>query len=166
MPIHAVFFYTVRIGRPKLLILLFALGGMGQALADERPAMSIARAARPEVVRGNERRLLDQLQRFLDARQWDDAWSLVARLVEADSTSVVPIDESLYVALPAYCHRLLSHLPPAALARYRELVDPTAEAWYRQGVATATPGCCVVWSMKCSAAVGATTPCWPWANWR
>ncbi|MCH8840421.1 MAG: PQQ-binding-like beta-propeller repeat protein [Planctomycetes bacterium] len=140
------FYFPARIGRPKLLIVatgfllfvlggLFALSGMGQALADERPGMSIATDARPEVVRGNERRLLDQLQRFLDARQWEDAWSLVARLVEADSTSVVPIDESLYVALPAYCHRLLSHLPPEALARYRELVDPIAEAWYCQGVA-------------------------------
>lgn len=137
-------FFPARKGCSTILcvavgIALLSVGGMRQAPAIEWPDISSVMAARPEVVRGNERRLLDQLHRFLDARQWDDAWNLVARLVEAESTSVAPIEESLYVALPVYCQRLLSKLPPSALARYRELVDPTAEGWYRQGVAQRDP---------------------------
>jgi len=121
-----------------VLILLFLGSGVGNATASD-VALPVASAARPEVVKGNERRLLDQFQRYLEARQWDDAWRVVSRLLESDSTGTVQIEESLYVSLPAYCQRLLSELPTDALAHYRELVDPAAEAWYHQGVKERDP---------------------------
>jgi outer membrane protein assembly factor BamB len=120
----------------KMLVFALAAGLFG-LLSDTtmgQPNLPVATPARPELVRGSDRRMLDQLQRFLDARQWDDAWELVGRLMETKSSSLVAIDESLYIALPAYCQRLLSRLPPDALTGYRELVDPTAQAWYRQGI--------------------------------
>lgn len=134
------FQFPARLGRLKLLILAVGvlccgLSGALQAQADGR----LAASARPYTVNGNDRRLLDQLQRFLDAQQWNDAWRLVDRLVATNSTSVVPIEKTLYISLPDYCHRLLSQLPNDGLASYRQRVDPTAEAWYRQGIAGRDP---------------------------
>lgn len=91
-------------------------------------------AARPYVVRGAERRLLHRAERFLDNQQWDDAIEALMRLLESGESNLVAIDEHRYVRLSEYCHRLLAKLPAEALARYRRLVDATAETWYRQGI--------------------------------
>lgn len=90
--------------------------------------------ARPYVVRGAERRLLDRAERFLEDQQWDDAIEALMRLIESGESDLVAIDEHRYVRLSEYCHRLLAKLPAEALARYRRLVDATAETWYRQGI--------------------------------
>lgn len=89
--------------------------------------------ARPYVVRGTERRLLDRAERFLDNQQWDDAIEALMRLIESGDSNLVAIDEHRYVRLSEYCQRLLAKLPAEPLARYRRLVDVTAETWYRQG---------------------------------
>ncbi len=90
--------------------------------------------AKPYVLRGAERRLLDRAERFLADQQWEDATDGLMRLLESDNPSVVAVDERRFVSLSEYCHRLLTRLPAEALARYRALVDVTAESIYRQGV--------------------------------
>ena len=129
-----------RNGKPTPLILAAGVLLSGwcptsPTLAGAEPNRSSFTAAKPEAVGGREHRLLERFRRSLDEQRWDDAWNLVGRLVETDSPGMVPVDESLYVSLPDYCQRLLSRLPLEVLEGYRALVDPIAEAWYREAVA-------------------------------
>ena len=93
-----------------------------------------ATPARPYVLRGAERRLHDRAEQFAVDGQWEDAVEALMRLLESESSSVVALDDQLYISLPEYCHRVLAQFPPKSLARYRQLVDATAETWYRQGI--------------------------------
>ncbi len=93
-----------------------------------------ATPARPYVLRGADRRLLDRAEQFVVDEQWDDAVTVVLRLLEPDNFSVVSVGEQHYISLPEYCHRMLAKLPVKPLARYRQLVDASAESWYRQGI--------------------------------
>lgn len=92
-------------------------------------------AARPYVLRGADRRLLDRADRFLKDQQWDDALRVLMQLIESKNPSVTKQSDQSYVSLQAHCHRLISQLPPEPLARYRSLVDTTAKSWYQQGIA-------------------------------
>lgn len=91
--------------------------------------------ARLYEVRGSQRRLLDRMEHFLEKERWDEAFDIAVRILQSESSSVVAVDQHHYVGLREYCHRLIAELPPGPLARYQELVDTTAEAWYRRGVA-------------------------------
>ena len=97
------------------------------------------RPARPYVLRGAERRLYDRAEQFAVDGQWEDAVEALMRLLESGSSSVVALDEQLYISLPEYCHRVLAQFPPKSLARYRQLVDATAKTWYRQGIENRDP---------------------------
>lgn len=90
--------------------------------------------AKPYVLRGSDRRLLDRAERFLEDEHWEDAIAALMRLLEADNSSVVAIDEDRFISVNEYCQRRLARMPPEALARYRALVDGTAESWYREGI--------------------------------
>ena len=115
---------------PVLVVVIFAELRAAEQLRQWQPT-----PARPYVLRGADRRLLDRAERFLVDEQWDDTIAALMRLLEADSPSVVAVDERLFVGLSEYCHRLLGQLPPEPLARYRSLVDTAAEATYRRGIA-------------------------------
>jgi len=90
--------------------------------------------SRPYVLRGTDRRLLDRAERFLADRQWDDAVAAVMRLLDKENSSVIAAGDQQYVSVSEHCHRFLANLPAEPLARYRKLVDATAESWYRQGI--------------------------------
>ncbi len=113
----------------------FLVAFPAQVIAVESVRLWRATPARPYVLRGAERRLLDRAEQFLADGQWDDAVAAVTRLLEAENFAVVAVDEQRYVSLSEYCHRLLAKLPGKPLARYRSLVDATAKSWYRQGIA-------------------------------
>ncbi len=98
-----------------------------------------ATPARPYVLRGAPRRLLDRAEQFLADEQWDDAIAALMRLIEPDNFNVVAIGEQRYVSLSDYCHRLLAKLPAEGLARYRTLVDAPAKSSYRQGIENRDP---------------------------
>ena len=104
------------------------------AFAAEPVRLWKATPARPYVLRGAERRLLDRAEQFIADEQWDDAIAAVMRLLESDNYHVVAVDEYRYLNLTDYCHWLLSQLPAEPLSHYRKLVDVTAETWYRQGI--------------------------------
>ncbi|NOZ41080.1 MAG: PQQ-like beta-propeller repeat protein, partial [Planctomycetes bacterium] len=93
-----------------------------------------ATPARPFVLRGTERRLLDRAERFLADEQWDDAIGALIRLLEQDNFRLIAVDDQRYISLTEYCHRLIAKLPVESLARYRNLVDATAKSVYRQGI--------------------------------
>ena len=93
-----------------------------------------ATPARPYVLRGTQRRLLDRAEQFLADEQWEDAVAALMRLLEPDNFSLVALDAQHYVSLQEYCHRRLAQLPVEPLAHYRALVDATAESGYRHGI--------------------------------
>jgi len=95
-----------------------------------------ATPARPYVLRGADRRLLDRAEQYAAGEQWDDAQAAITRLLAEENSSVVAIKDDRYVSLPEYCHRLLARFPAEPLARYRRLVDASSKSWYQQGFAT------------------------------
>jgi len=127
----------MRLTRPLLsdcakLLVVIVLGGFAPFGEAAEPT---AEAARPYLLRGHNRRLLDSVVRLVDAEQWDDALDLLLRLIDLEDDSVVSIADHRFVSLQNYCHRLITRLPPTTLARYRAQVDPLAETWFRQGIA-------------------------------
>jgi len=124
----------------RLLSLLIALVATVALVANGANAVEsvkpwTAAPARPYVLRGADRRLLDRAEQFLADEQWDDALAALVRLLESDSTKLVAIDEHRYLSLPEYGQRLLMRLPETQLAQYRGLIDAAAESWYRRGLA-------------------------------
>ncbi|MEM8945631.1 MAG: PQQ-binding-like beta-propeller repeat protein [Planctomycetota bacterium] len=93
-----------------------------------------ARPARPYVLRGTEKRLLDRAEQFLADQQWDDAIEALTQLIDDENPSVVEVGENYYIGLRRYCQLLLQQLPSEPLDGYRQLVDPAAESWYRKGI--------------------------------
>ena len=98
-----------------------------------------ATPARPYVLRGVDRRLLDRAEQFVAEKQWEDAIAVLIRLLDSENFSVVAIDEHRLVSLQESCHNLLAKLPAEPLARYRQGVDATAKSWYQQGIARCDP---------------------------
>jgi len=92
-------------------------------------------AARPYVVRGADRRLLDRAEQYLASEQWDDALAALVRLLANNNPSVVEVEENRYLDLSGYCHRALAQLPAETLARYRQSVDAVGKVWYERGIA-------------------------------
>ena len=100
-------------------VLIAAIGS--PATAVEPVQVWEAVSARPYVLRGSERRLLDRAERYLADEQWDDAVAALMRLIELDDFSLVAISDQRYVSLAEYCQRLLVQLPSEPLARYRAI---------------------------------------------
>ena len=91
--------------------------------------------AKPYVLRGSDRRLLDRAERFLEDEHWEDAIAALMRLLEAENSSVVAIGEDRFVsASMSTASGVWPECLPEALARYRALVDRPAESWYREGI--------------------------------
>ncbi len=111
-------------------VLPCAAGDAAEVVRDGRPA-----AARPYLVRGSERRLLDRAELFLADEQWDDAIAVLQRVLGSGNPNVVASHDRVFVGLPEYCHKLLAQLPAEPLKRYRQLVHGVAENWYREGIA-------------------------------
>jgi outer membrane protein assembly factor BamB len=92
---------------------------------------------------------LESAKRFFAEKQWDEGVVSIRRVQESDPSRLVAVPLSLPVAgferfIPAddYCQARLAQLAseaPEALAHYRQLVDPLAEEWLREGVARRDP---------------------------
>ena len=105
------------------------------AQAAESVRLWKATPARPYLLRGADRRLLDRAEQFFTDKQWDDALAALLRLLESDNPQLVAIDNHRYISLQQYCHRRLTRFPKPQLLQYRALVDPIAESWYQKALA-------------------------------
>jgi outer membrane protein assembly factor BamB len=86
---------------------------------------------------------LENARRFLAEKQWAEAVEAIRRVQEADSGRLVQVEMAQpiagferFVTAGEYCQWRLAALAgeaPEALAHYRRLVDPLAEAWLREG---------------------------------
>ena len=86
---------------------------------------------------------LENAERFLAEKQWDEAIEAIRRVMESDTGQFVPTEQragyTRWIPVREYCQQKLASLAataPEALERYRRLVDPLAEQWYREAVAT------------------------------
>jgi outer membrane protein assembly factor BamB len=87
---------------------------------------------------------LENAKRFLAEKQWAEAVEAIRRVQESDSGRLVRVDLAQpregferYVTASEFCQwrlALLAREAPEALAHYRRLVDPLAEAWLQDGV--------------------------------
>ena len=105
--------------KPLLLTLLLVAGASAQVrldVADER-------------VTGELRRI----ESLMAEQQWDEAIETIRRLDGNDGRRLYKIDAWRYVPVREYTQALLGQLPPQALKRYRELVDPAAKQDYEAG---------------------------------
>ena len=119
----------------KLAVFFLISVGVELAPAAESVRIWQAMPARLDEVRGSQRRQLDRMKRFLSDEQLDEAFDIAAQILQSESPSVVEIADSRYVSLHEYCHRQLAELPQEQLERYRELVDPAAQVWFKRGIA-------------------------------
>ncbi len=85
---------------------------------------------------------LENADRFLAEKQWDEAIEAIRRVMENDTGQFVPTERrggfTRWIPVREFCQQKLATLAetaPEALARYRTLVDPLAEQWYRLAVA-------------------------------
>lgn len=86
------------------------------------------------------RRELERAEASLKNEQWDEAIETFRRLMEENSDRVIAADYgsevsnpfAVYIPVRDYCHMRLARLAveaPAALALYRQRVDPLARQW-------------------------------------
>ncbi|REJ68592.1 MAG: hypothetical protein DWQ31_07475 [Planctomycetota bacterium] len=78
---------------------------------------------------------LARAEALLQNSSWDDAIETLGLLIDQHGSRVVQVADRRYLSIRELCHRQLARLPASALALYRERVDPTAEQWYREGLA-------------------------------
>jgi outer membrane protein assembly factor BamB len=88
-----------------------------------------------DLVSGTTQARLAQVRALMADRQWDAAVDLLRDLADEDSKRVVTVGDGRYVSLPTYCQMQLARMPAEGLAAYRRREDPTAERWYRAGLA-------------------------------
>lgn len=80
---------------------------------------------------------LAAIDALVSDRHWDEAAERLRALAERRDERVVEVDKEsgLYLSLEKWCQRLISRLPPPALAIYRSRVDGLAQAWLQDAIA-------------------------------
>jgi outer membrane protein assembly factor BamB len=89
------------------------------------------------------RRDLERAEAFLKNEQWDEGIETFRRILEEDSERVIAASDlgheaapyAVYIPVREYCQMRLARLAdeaPAALALYRQRVDPVAQGWLRE----------------------------------
>ncbi len=78
---------------------------------------------------------LERAKACLAEHQWDDAVETLRQVMENSEGKLLAVTPWRYVSLSDACQMRLAALPPEALALYRRRVDPTAEKWYKDGIA-------------------------------
>ncbi len=114
----------VRAQQPRLLI----FGGPAPQIELTAPQVS--------AISGTIASRLEQARALATARNWDEAVDIYRELAADKTDRVVALDDARYVNLRTYCQLQLAQLPAEALTAYRRRVDPLAERWYRDGLAT------------------------------
>ncbi len=77
---------------------------------------------------------LERVQAFREARQWHEVVETLRQVMEGHDGQLIQLTDDRWISVLAYCHLQLSQLPEAALAIYREQVDPQARRWFEQGI--------------------------------
>src|SRR5581483_3275315 len=77
---------------------------------------------------------LEQVRALVANEQWDEAIETLRRVMESHGGKVVAVSPRRYISVREYCHLQIAKLPAAALALYRDRVDPQAERWYAEGI--------------------------------
>lgn len=77
---------------------------------------------------------LEQVETYLAGQQWEEAIDTLRQLQQSHGGKVVNLTPTRLVNLRDYCHLKILQMGPPGLARYRQRVDTTAEAWHRQAV--------------------------------
>jgi outer membrane protein assembly factor BamB len=89
-----------------------------------------------DLISGPAAARLKQVQALSDDMNWEEAVDILQELAGEDTQRVVELGDGRFITLGDYCHRQIAALPAEALAVYRRRVDPLAERWYREGVAS------------------------------
>ncbi len=78
---------------------------------------------------------LERFKAYLADRQWEEAIRTLREVTESSEEKLFGVTERRFVNLRQYGHLLLATLPEEGLRFYRGLVDPSAESWFREGIA-------------------------------
>ncbi len=92
-----------------------------------------------ETVSGATEARLEQIKALTSDGRWQEVARALVELADDRAGRVVEVGDGGYVGLPTYCQMQLAALPTEGLAVYRAQVDPVAERWYREGLATRNP---------------------------
>ncbi len=92
---------------------------------------------------------LESAKRFFAEKQWDEGVVSIRRVQESDPSRLVGVPMvppvagfERFIPVDDYCQARLAQLAreaPEALAHFRQLVDPLAEEWLRDGIARRDP---------------------------
>lgn len=92
-----------------------------------------------DTISGPTQARLEQAQALAADGKWQEAARALRELASDPTDRVVDLSNGQYVSLSEYCQLLISQWPAEGLAQYREQVNPTAERWYREGLAARDP---------------------------
>lgn len=73
---------------------------------------------------------------YVEQERWDAVVALLREVAAAEPRSTIRVSPRRSVSLPRYCDILLTQLPAAGLAVYRQGIDPQAAAWLADADAT------------------------------
>ncbi len=79
---------------------------------------------------------LERAKACLAEHQWDEAVETLRQVMENAEGKLLAVTPWRYVNLSDACQLQLAALPPEALKLYRRRVDPRAEKWYQDGLAS------------------------------
>ncbi|MBN2474128.1 MAG: PQQ-like beta-propeller repeat protein [Pirellulales bacterium] len=79
---------------------------------------------------------LQRVKAYLADGQWDEAVETLCALMEHSEDKLIGVTDHRFVTLRDYGHLRLAALPAEALALYRSRIDPVAQRWYQEGLAT------------------------------
>jgi len=100
------------------------------------PRFELADTVQLDRVEGPLLANLERVQACLANGRWDEAVETLRQVMENSEGKLAAVNGRRYVSLREYCHLQLAALPPEALRLYRSRVDPAAQKWYQEGVAT------------------------------
>lgn len=84
---------------------------------------------------GEMRPHLLRAQELAKTANWTEAIQTLREVGSEHGTKVVQIADRRYISVRDLCHMHIANMPADALAIYRDRVDPSAEKWFRDGVA-------------------------------
>ena len=130
---------------PALTLLLAVAGGALATLTSHAQfgrtsQFRLAEAVTFDTPDGAAEAHLERVTQYLTVEQWEEAVETLLYVMDRYGDHVIQLYQrpamSGYTSVRDYCHWRLSGLPPAALELYRRRVDPQAEKWLADGVAS------------------------------
>ena len=79
---------------------------------------------------------LERVKALVSNQQWDEAVETLRQVMEDPSGKVIGVTERRFMRVRDYCHLQIASLPVDALKLYRGRVDPQADKWLEEGLAT------------------------------